>query len=208
MSDPANNALPANVDAERSILGAILLNNAAYTETAEHLKPEDFLLDSHRRIYRRMAKLAESSRSIDLITLTEELSRHGECASIGGAAYITGLLDGVPDRPSIANYVRIVRDKALARGIIHTATAAIARASDQSDDVHEILSGLSEHVANLAQRGAGGETLGHTYEEILSVPAVEFVIDGFFAGCGRNSHWRAFRPRENAHHAGDGAGPT
>src|SRR5437667_970551 len=125
-------SLPANVEAERSILGAILLDNLSYNQAAEHLKPEDFLLDSHRRIYSRMVELADSSRSIDLITLAEELGRHGELEAIGGAAYITSLLDGVPDRPSIEHYIRIVRDKSLLRGLIHTATAAIAQTSDKS----------------------------------------------------------------------------
>src|SRR5438874_13265380 len=93
-------ALPVNVEAERSILGAVLLDNLAYNQAAEHLKAEDFLLDSHRRIYSRMVDLAESSRSIDLITLAEELGRHSELVPIGGVAYICGLLDVVPDRPS------------------------------------------------------------------------------------------------------------
>ncbi|MGB9285938.1 MAG: DnaB-like helicase N-terminal domain-containing protein, partial [Candidatus Sulfotelmatobacter sp.] len=68
--------LPANVEAERSILGAILLDNFAYNQAAEHLRMEDFSLDSHRRIYGRMVDLAESSRPIDMITLIEELDRH------------------------------------------------------------------------------------------------------------------------------------
>src|SRR5207247_5386105 len=130
--------LPANIEAERSILGAILLDNLAYNQAAEHLKAEDFLLDSHRRIYARMVDLSEASHSIDLITLCEELGRHGELEAIGGAAYISGLLDGVPDRPSIEHYIKIVRDKALLRGLIHTATAAIARASEQADPAEEI----------------------------------------------------------------------
>src|SRR5215475_4580411 len=129
LDSPLAGSLPANIEAERSILGAILLDNLSYNQAAEHLKPEDFLLDSHRRIYSRRVDLADLSRSIDLITLAEELGRHGELESIGGAAYVTGLLDGVPDRPSIEHYIKIVRDKSLLRGLIHTATAAIARAS-------------------------------------------------------------------------------
>ena len=73
----SSQGLPANIEAERSILGAILLDNLAYNQAAEHLKPEDFLLDSHRRIYSRMVDLAESSHAIDLITLAEELERQG-----------------------------------------------------------------------------------------------------------------------------------
>src|SRR4029077_18418301 len=75
--------LPANVEAERSILGAILLDNFSYNQAAEHLRAEDFSLDSHRRIYSRMIDLAESSRPIDMITLVEELDRRKELEAIG-----------------------------------------------------------------------------------------------------------------------------
>ena len=110
-TDYSISSLPANVEAERSILGAILLDNFAYNQAAEHLKPDDFSLDSHRRIYGRMVDLAESSRPIDIITLVEELERNKELQSIGDVGYVSSLLDGVPDRPSIEHYVRIVRDK-------------------------------------------------------------------------------------------------
>jgi replicative DNA helicase len=148
-------SLAANVEAERSILGAILLDNLSFNQAAEHLKPEDFLLDSHRRIYSRMVDLAESSRAIDLITLAEELDRHGESEAIGGVAYISGLLDGVPDRPSIEHYIKIVRDKALLRGLIHTATAAIARASEQSDFAEDILNDTEAQIFQLSEKRIG-----------------------------------------------------
>jgi replicative DNA helicase len=156
----AAQALPANIEAERSILGAILLDNLSYNQAAEHLKPEDFLLDSHRRIYSRMVDLADSSRSIDLITLAEELGRNGELETIGGAAYVTGLLDGVPDRPSIEHYIRIVRDKSLLRGLIHTATAAIARASEQSDSAEEILNDTEAQIFQLSEKRIGRGFMG------------------------------------------------
>src|SRR5437588_1583522 len=153
-------SLPANVEAERSILGAILLDNLAYNQAAEHLKAEDFLLDSHRRIYSRIIDLAESSRSVDLITLSEELGRHSELESIGGAAYISGLLDGVPDRPSIEHYIKIVRDKALLRSLIHAATAAIARASEQSDSAEEILNDTEAQIFQLSEKRIGRGFMG------------------------------------------------
>jgi replicative DNA helicase len=152
--------LPANVEAERSILGAILLDNFAYNEAAEHLKPEDFSLDSHRRIYTRMQDLAESSRAIDLITLCEELDRRKELQAIGDAAYVSGLLDGVPDRPSIEHYVKIVRDKALLRGLIHTANAAIARAAEQSDSAEEILNDTEASIFELSEKRIGRGFMG------------------------------------------------
>jgi replicative DNA helicase len=152
--------LPANVEAERSILGAILLDNFAYNQAAEFLRSEDFSLDSHRRIYSRMVDLAESSRPIDLITLVEELDRHKELQAIGEAAYISSLLDGVPDRPSIEHYVRIVRDKALLRGLIHASNTAIARASEQSDPAEEILNDAEASIFQLSEKRIGRGFLG------------------------------------------------
>jgi replicative DNA helicase len=153
-------SLPANIEAERSILGAILLDNLAYNQAAEHLKPEDFLLDSHRRIYSRMMDLAESSRAIDHLTLAEELQRHAEFEPIGGYAYISGLLDGVPDRPSIEHYIKIVRDKAMLRGIISISTAAIARASDQSDLAEDVLNDTEAQIFALSEKRIGRGFMG------------------------------------------------
>jgi replicative DNA helicase len=152
--------LPANVEAERSILGAILLDNFSYNEAAEHLHAEDFSLDSHRRIYSRMVELAESSRPIDMITLVEELDRRKELGSIGDVGYISSLVDGVPDRPSIEHYIKIVRDKALLRGLIHAANAAISRASDQGDAAEEILNDAEAAIFQLAEKRIGRGFLG------------------------------------------------
>jgi len=152
--------LPANVEAERSILGAILLDNLAYNEAAEHLKAEDFSLDSHRRLYARMIDLAESSRPIDMITLVEELDRHKELEAIGDVGYISGLVDGVPDRPSIEHYIKIVRDKALLRGLMHAANAAIARAAEQSDPAEEILNDAEASIFQLSEKRIGRGFMG------------------------------------------------
>jgi replicative DNA helicase len=147
--------LPANVEAERSILGAILLDNLAFNQAAEFLKPDDFSLDSHRRIYSRMVDLSDASKPIDLITLIEELDRKKELEAIGDVGYVSGLLDGVPDRPSIEHYVKIVRDKALLRGLISAANNAIARAADQSDPAEEILNDAEAAIFQLSEKRIG-----------------------------------------------------
>jgi replicative DNA helicase len=159
-TDYSISTLPANVEAERSILGAILLDNFAYNQAAEHLRIEDFSLDSHRRIYSRMVDLQESSRPIDMITLIEELDRHKDLQAIGDVAYVSSLLDGVPDRPSIEHYVKIVRDKALLRGLIHAANSAIARASDQSDSAEEVLSDAEAAIFQLSEKRIGRGFMG------------------------------------------------
>src|SRR5712664_885324 len=134
--------MPANVEAERSILGAILLDNHAYNDAAEHLKPEDFSIDAHRRLYSRMMDLAESSRPIDIITLVEELERRKELQAIGDVGYVSSLLDGV-------------RDKAILRGLIHVANAAIAKASEQADSADEILNEAEAAVFQLSEKRIG-----------------------------------------------------
>src|SRR5215472_14319837 len=86
--------LPQNVDAERSVLGAILIENHALNAAIEKLKPEDFFSDAHRRIFSCMIQLGEAQQAIDLVTLTDQLQRKGELEPAGGAAYISQLLDG------------------------------------------------------------------------------------------------------------------
>ena len=115
------------MEAERAILGAVLLDNQAFNDAAEHLTADDFSIDSHRRIYSRMAELSDSSRPIDIITLVEELEQNKDLQAVGDVGYISGLLDGVPDRPSIEHYVKIVRDKSILRGLINEIGRASCR---------------------------------------------------------------------------------
>jgi replicative DNA helicase len=160
ISNQRVSTLPANVEAERSILGAILLDNFAYNQAAEHLRAEDFSLDSHRRIYSRMIDLAESSRPIDMITLIEELDRRKDLQAIGDVAYVSSLVEGVPERPSIEHYVKIVRDKAMLRGLISAASTAIARASDQSDLAEDVLSDAEAAIFQISEKRIGRGFMG------------------------------------------------
>src|SRR3974377_1074312 len=120
-TDRLERGLPVSMEAERSILGAVLLDNSLYDQAAEHLTADDFSLDAHRRVYSRIRDLPESGRPVDMITLVEELDRRKEEEAIGGVADLSSLIDGVPGRPSIEHYVRIVRNKALLRGLINAA---------------------------------------------------------------------------------------
>jgi len=144
-----DNPLPTNIDAERSILGAILLDPKAYDEAAAlGLTASDFSLDSHRRIYSRMIELAESSRHIDSITLIEELERHKELEAIGDVGYVSGLMDGLPDRPSIRHYIKIVCEKAAQRKLIHACRATIGTIGDGCSS-QEAIEGLGERILQI-----------------------------------------------------------
>ena len=153
-------SLPASVEAERTILGAILLDNSVCNEAAEKLRPDDFYLDAHRRVYGRMLALNETGKAIDIITLSEELGRKKELESVGGVAYISSLIDGVPHQPSVEQYVKIVKDKALLRGLIHAANNAIARALEQSETAEEIIEGAESAIFQIAEDRVGQGFLG------------------------------------------------
>jgi replicative DNA helicase len=145
--------LPASVEAERSILGAILLDNHSYNEAAEKLRAEDFSLDSHRRIYSRMSELIDGRRAVDIVTLAEELARRKEVEAVGGVAYLASLTEGLPRRPSIEEYVRIVKDKSLARQLIGICNTAITRAADQSDEALVVLDAAESGLLEVSERG-------------------------------------------------------
>ena len=156
--------LPVSMDAERAILAAILLDNSLYDQAAEHLTGDDFSLDAHRRIYSRMRDLQESGRPVDMITLVEELDRRKEVEAIGGVAYLSSLIDGVPERPSIEHYIRIVRNKAQLRGLINIAQNAIAEAIEHTDEADEVISRAEQAIFQLTENRIG--------QGFLDIPAI------------------------------------
>jgi len=143
--------LPQNTEAERSILGAILLDNNALNATLEKLKPEDFFHDHHRRIYQQMIALGEMQQAIDLVTLTDQLHRSGELESSGGPAYIAQLMDGVPHVTNVEHYARIVKEKSLLRGLIHATHAIQQQALEAEEDADAILDRAESQIFQLAE---------------------------------------------------------
>jgi replicative DNA helicase len=149
--------LPSNVEAERSVLGAILLDNSAYNQAAASLRPDDFSLDSHRRIFLRMTDMNERSRAVDLVTLSEELMRNNELEAVGGASYISSLTDGLPRLANIEHYSKIVKDKSLLRRLIQVSDAIAARCAEGAGEAEEILDEAEAQVLSVGeQRIRGG----------------------------------------------------
>src|SRR2546423_12495101 len=144
--------LPLNVDAEKSVLGAILVNNENYYRVLETLKPEDFYLDAHRVIYRKMVELIDRSRAIDLITIQDELVRASQLESSGGIAYLASLLDGIPHLVNIEHYIEIIRQRALLRQLVNAAGKIMAECYDQSDPVEEILDRAEQTLFSLSEK--------------------------------------------------------
>src|SRR5437867_2661836 len=144
--------LPHNVDAEKSVLGAILVNNENYYRVLETLRPEDFYLDAHRVIYRKMVDLIERSRAIDLITIQEELVRASQLESAGGISYLASLLDGIPHLVNIDHYIEFIREKSLLRQMVNVANKIMAESFDQAEPAEEILDRAEQALFNLSHK--------------------------------------------------------
>src|SRR5579862_293151 len=141
--------LPTNLDAERFVLGSILMDEAHYLTTAGVLDADDFSLEKHRRIFKRMGGLRERGEKIDRITLANELVRHGELESCDGISYIVSLDDGLPQIFNVDSYVRIVKEKALLRRVIFASQEMMTRAFQGQDNASDILAGAEETLLKL-----------------------------------------------------------
>ncbi len=133
----AERTLPHNLDAERSVLGAILVHNDAFNTAVQVIESSDFYRDAHRRVFERMIALNERGQAIDFITLKEELSRAGELDDVGGPAYVASLADGVPRATNVEYYARIVKEKSTLRALISAAGKILTNAyeADQESDL-------------------------------------------------------------------------
>jgi replicative DNA helicase len=152
MGDPFfDKGLPSNVEAERSILGAILLDNAVCNQAIELLRRDDFFLDSHRRIFDKMVALTERLMPIDLITLSDELRRAGEFEQIGGATYIASLIDGVPRTDTIEPYAKLVKQKSMLRKLISASQQIVSLAFEEEDDADVIIDKAEQMIFQIAE---------------------------------------------------------
>jgi len=147
--------LPSNPDAERYVLGSILLNDTLYLQVAGLLEPDDFILEKHRRIFARMKDLYERGSRIDRVTLADELMKQGQLESVDGLSYLISLDDGLPELANLDGYIRIVKDKATLRKLIFSAQKVIDRCLIGEDEPDEILAGAEESLLKLGEARSG-----------------------------------------------------
>jgi replicative DNA helicase len=148
---PIERPLPQSPEAERSVLGAILLDNTMLDTALDKLKSEDFFQDNHQRIFTQMIQLSELRQAIDLVTLTEQLRKTGELEAIGGAAYISQLVDGVPRVSNVDHYARIVKEKSILRSVIHATHAIQQQAMEADEDADTILDQAESSIFQIAE---------------------------------------------------------
>ncbi|MGA2116278.1 MAG: replicative DNA helicase [Bryobacteraceae bacterium] len=149
--NPLEKGLPANLDAERFVLGSILLDDAMFVQAAGALEADDFTLEKHRRIFRRMGELQERGEKIDRITIANELMKFNELEACDGLTYLVSLDDGLPHIPNLDSYIRIVKDKAILRRIITASQSMMNRCLLGEEEPDEILAGAEETLLRLGE---------------------------------------------------------
>jgi len=143
--------LPTNVDAERFVLGSILLEDSFFVQAAGTLEADDFSLEKHRRIFKRMADLQERGEKIDRITVANELMKFNELEACDGLSYLVSLDDGLPQIPNLDSYIRIVKDKAVLRRIIFASQHMMNRCLLGEEEPGDILAGAEETLLKLGE---------------------------------------------------------
>ncbi len=143
---------PQNIEAEQSILGAILIDNDALPKALEILDPEDFYKQSHRKIFNVMIELFEKSEPIDMITLTDDLKRRDEMEAVGGISYLSSLVNMIPTAANVKYHSRIVREKALLRGLLRSATEIAGRVYEDNLDAEELVDYAERSIFDISDK--------------------------------------------------------
>ena len=148
-SATAEKGLPTNLDAERFVLGSILLDDRFYVHAAGTLEADDFSLEKHRRIFKRMGDLHERGEKVDRVTVANELMKFNELEACDGLTYLVSLDDGLPQIANLDSYIRIVKDKAVLRRIIFASQHMMNRCLLGEEEPEEILAGAEETLLKL-----------------------------------------------------------
>lgn len=180
--------LPHNLEAEKAVLGAILINNLAFNQAAEVIDSEDFFRVAHQRIFDKMVGLNERNQPVDLVTLKDELARAGELDDVGGPAYISSLTDGVPRSANVEHYAKIVKEKATLRRLIQSANDVLGRAYDAEEDAEQLLDEAERSIFQIADQRMRsgfvrvGDLVDTGYQLIEQLQAQRGLITGVPSG--------------------------
>jgi replicative DNA helicase len=146
---------PQNIEAEQSVIGAILLENEVLPSVMEYLSPEDFYRDAHKRIYSAMLELYDKSEPIDLITLTDQMRKREELEAVGGASYLSSIVSQVPTSANVRYHAKIVKEKAVLRNLISTATEIIKISYEPETsglDIDQILDDAETKIFSISEK--------------------------------------------------------
>lgn len=149
---------PQNLDAERGVLGSVLLDPEVLDDVALVIREEDFYLPAHQALFQQLLAMHAEGKQIDVTLLTDRLQRAGLLDSIGGVPYLVEVVEAVPTAANAGYYAEIVRDRATLRAMIHAGTEIVRDAFDQSLEARDLLSRAEERVLSILDRRGGAET--------------------------------------------------
>jgi replicative DNA helicase len=181
---------PHSIDAEQSVLGGLMLDNRAWDIIADRVSEEDFSRQDHRLIFRSIAELAEESKPLDWITLSEWLKQRSELENAGGTSYLGTLAKDTPSAANIKAYADIVREKSVLRQLISVGTDISALAFDSGDrDSRSLLDEAEQRVFKIAEQGARQQAfkpikqlLKDSLDQIQRLAETEGTITGTATG--------------------------
>jgi len=147
---------PQNIEAEKAVLGAMLIKREAITEAQEMLRAEDFYREAHRIVYGAIETLFTQNEAVDIVTLTEELRKEQMLDKVGGISFVTDLANTVPTAANLAYHAKIVQEKAELRRLIDAATEIAGKAYEDSEEVADIMDDAEKKILAVASRQGGG----------------------------------------------------
>ncbi len=150
---------PQSREAERSVLGSMLRDNAIIGDVVNIIRTDHFYTDAHQKIYEAMMTLYQKGHPIDMVVLAELLREQQQIEDIGGYAYLAELWDAAPTAANAEYYARIVRDKSLVRSLIHTSTEILRDAYDQAMPADDLLGTAERKILDIAQLGVTGQMI-------------------------------------------------
>ncbi len=143
---------PQNLEAEQSVLGAILLDNEALNKVLEIMTEDDFYKEGHRKIFSAILDLNDQNEPIDLITLTDYLRGKNELEGVGGAVYLSSLVNAVPTAANVKYYSKIVHERALLRNLIHVATEIITSGYESTGQIDDLLDLAESSIFGISEK--------------------------------------------------------
>jgi replicative DNA helicase len=164
--------LPHSLEAEKAVLGALLLYAEAMDVATEVVQPAEFFRDAHRRVFEAAIRVHERGSAVDMLTVKDELASRGELDEVGGPSYLMSLADGIPRASNVAHYARIVREKAARRGVIHAAMRMLDSAYAE-EDAGAAMEEAESHLSRL--HGGSREQTLRPMRELMQefLPALE-----------------------------------
>jgi len=194
---------PHSPEAEKTVLGAILVNNKNLNVVLSVISPADFYKDAHRKILEKIVNLVDSGSPVELLALSEELRREGSMEDVGGAAYIASLMDGVPKSLNVEYYARIIKEKALLRRLILSSAGTIKASYEEKEDADDILDSAQASILDVAEERTKqgfiplGELTGPTIELIEKLADRREAVTGVPTGFrDLNKITAGFHPKE------------